>query len=340
MLRYVIRRAMFAVPTLLIISLIIFLILDQAPGDPTSQLPLTIPAEIREQIRQSLGVNEPFFLQWLRWCNLMFVNETQHLFESISNVCIGDCIESKDRIISWSSRGPALDTVYQRLPQTLWVLGLGLLFGTMIAIPVGIISAYKQYSLFDNVGTFVTMIGFALPVYFTGLLAIVIFSVKLKWFPSFYDTTHDVKFTSWSSIWIQIKQLIMPVSILTLFNASTLARFTRASALDNLNQEYVRTARSKGLSESKVVNVHVMRNSLIPVVTLLALSLPGVVGGAIITESIFKVNGIGQLLLVSIGRGDIPMVQTITFFLAFLTVMFNLLADIVYGFLDPRIRYD
>lgn len=340
MARYVIRRSLFAIPTLLIISLIIFLILDQAPGDPASNLPLTIPAEIREQIRESLGFNEPWLVQWLKWVQLMFVNEPQHLFESITNVCIGDCVENGDRIISWSSRSPAVDTIYQRLPQTLWVLGLGLLFGTLIAIPVGIISAYKQYSLFDNVGTFVTMIGFALPVYFTGLLAIVIFSVKLGWFPSFYDTTHDVQFTSWSSIWIQIKQLVMPVSILTLFNASSLARFTRASALDNLNQEYVRTARSKGLSESTVVNVHVMRNSLIPVVTLLALSLPGVVGGAIITENVFRINGIGQLLLVSIGRGDLPMVQTITFFLAFLTVMFNLLADVVYGFLDPRIRYD
>lgn len=338
--RYVIRRTLFAIPTLLMISLIIFVILDQAPGDPTSQLPLTLPADIREQIRDSLGFNDPFFQRWLNWAELMFWNEPKHLIESLTNTCIGECVQSKDRIISWSSRGPALDTVYQRLPQTLWVLGLGLLFGTLIAIPVGVISAYKQYSLFDNIGTFVTMIGFALPVYFTGLLAIVIFSVKLGWFPSFYDTTHDVDFTSWSSIWIQIKQLAMPVSILTLFNASALARFTRASVLDNLNQEYVRTARSKGLSESKVVNVHVMRNSLIPVVTLLALSLPGVVGGAIITENIFKVNGIGQLLLVSIGRGDLPMVQTITFFLAFLTVAFNLLADIVYGFLDPRIRYD
>lgn len=340
MARYVIRRALFSIPTLLIISLIIFLILDQAPGDPASNLPLTIPAEIREQIREAVGFNDPWFVQWLKWCQLMFINEPLYLFESLTNVCVGECVQSSDRIISWSSRSPALDTVYQRLPQTLWVTGLALVFGTLIAIPVGIISAYKQYSLFDNVGTFVTMIGFAMPVFFSGLLAIVVFSVKLGWFPSFYDTTHDTQFTSLSSMWTQVKQLAMPVSILTLFNASSLARFTRASALDNLNQEYVRTARSKGLAESTVVNVHVMRNSMIPVVTLLALSLPAVLGGAIITESVFRINGIGQLLLGSIGRGDLPMVQTITFFLAFLTVMFNLLADVVYGFLDPRIRYD
>jgi peptide/nickel transport system permease protein len=330
---------MVAVPTLIVISFILFFILDLAPGAPTSNVPLTVPAEVRERMREAQGFNDPFLLQWLKWCRLMFINEPINLFESITSTCFGEC-EARDRIISWSSRSPALDTIYERLPQTLWVLGLGTLFGTLIAIPVGIISAYKQYSVFDNVGTFVSMLGFSLPVYFTGLLAIVVFSVKLNWFPSFYDTTHDVQLTSWSSIWIQIKQLIMPVTILTLFQASSLARFTRASALDNLNQEYVRTARSKGLSESKVINVHVMRNSLIPVVTLLALTIPGIIGGAILTETVFRINGIGQLLITSIRNGDVPMVQTITFFSAFLVVVFNLIADALYGLLDPRIRYD
>ncbi len=339
MLRYIMRRSMVAVPTLIVISFILFFILDLAPGDPTSNVPLTVPAEVRERMREAQGFNDPFLLQWLKWCRLMFINEPINLFESITSTCFGEC-EARDRIISWSSRSPALDTIYERLPQTLWGLGLGTLFGTLIAIPVGIISAYKQYSVFDNVGTFVTMLGFSLPVYFTGLLAIVVFSVKLDSFPSFYDTTHDVQFTSWSSIWIQIKQLIMPVTILTLFQASSLARFTRASALDNLNQEYVRTARSKGLSESKVINVHVMRNSLIPVVTLLALTIPGIIGGAILTETVFRINGIGQLLITSIRNGDVPMVQTITFFSAFLVVVFNLIADALYGLLDPRIRYD
>jgi len=339
MLRYIIRRSLVAIPTLIVISFILFFIMDQAPGDPTSNVPLTVPAEVRERMREAQGFNDPFILQWLKWCRLMFINEPINLFESLTGTCFGSC-ESRDRIISWSSRSPALDTIYERLPQTLWVLGLGTLFGTLIAIPVGIMSAYKQYSLFDNVGTFISMIGFSMPVFFTGLLAIVVFSVKLKWFPSFYDTTHDVQFTSWSSIWIQIKQLVMPVSILTLFQASSLARFTRASELDNLNQEYVRTARSKGLSESKVINVHVMRNSLIPVVTLLALTIPGVIGGAIITETVFRINGIGQLLITSIRNGDVPMVQTITFFSAFLVVLFNLIADALYGLLDPRIRYE
>jgi len=340
MLRYVIRRSLVAVPTLIIISLILFIIMDQAPGDPTANVPLTIPAEVREAMREAQGFNDPMIIQWLRWCRAMFIYEPVHLFQSITGLEFME-LQNTDRIFSWSSRSPALDTIYERLPQTMWVLGLGTLFGTLIAIPVGIMSAYKQYSLFDNVGTFVSMIGFSLPVYFTGLVAIVIFTVKLDWgIPSYYDTTHDVQFTSWDSLVTQFKQLVLPVSILTLFQASSLARFTRASTLDNLNQEYVRTARSKGLSESSVINVHVMRNSLIPVVTLLALSLPGIVGGAILTETVFRINGIGQLLITSIRNGDLPMVQTITFFSAFLVVLFNLLADAAYGLLDPRIRYE
>ncbi len=334
---YIIRRTLFAIPTLVAISLIIFAILDLAPGDPTSQLPLTLPAEVKEQIRESLGFNDPFLVQWLKWMRLMFINEPLNAIDSIFGTCIGDC-ESRARIISWSSRAPAIDVIYQRIPQTLWVLGLSFIFGTMLAIPIGVYSAYRQYSAFDNIGTFVTMIGYSVPTFFTGLLAIVIFSVWLGWFPSFYDTTLVVN--SWDTFVLQVKQMIMPVAVLTLFNAAALSRFTRSSVLDNLNEDYVRTARSKGLGETKVVMTHVMRNSMIPVVTLIALSIPGIFAGAIITEQIFRINGLGQLLIIAIGQGDVPMVQTLTFIFAVLIVGFNLIADIMYGVLDPRIRYD
>ncbi|MCH7901242.1 MAG: ABC transporter permease [Acidobacteria bacterium] len=334
---YIIRRTLFAIPTLVAISLIIFAILDLAPGDPASQLPLTLPAEVKEQIRESLGFNDPFLVQWLKWMRLMFINEPLNAIDSIFGTCIGDC-ENRRRIISWSSRAPAIDVIYQRIPQTLWVLGLSFIFGTLLAIPIGVISAYKQYSAFDNIGTFVTMIGYSVPTFFTGLLAIVIFSVWLGWFPSFYDTTLVVN--SWDTFVTQVKQMIMPVAVLTLFSAAALSRFTRSSVLDNLNQDYVRTARSKGLGETKVVMTHVMRNSMIPVVTLIALSIPGIFAGAIITEQIFRINGLGQLLIIAIGQGDVPMVQTLTFIFAVLIVAFNLIADVMYGVLDPRIRYD
>ncbi len=337
--KYVIRRSFFAIPTLVAISLIIFAILDLAPGDPTSQLPLNVPVEVRDRIRAALGFDDPFLVKYLKWMKLMFVNEPVNAINGLFGTCLGNC-EDPDRIISWSSRTPAFSIIIERLPQTVWVLGIALVMGIFIAIPVGVISAYKQYSAFDNIGTVVTMVGFSLPVFFTGLLSIIIFSVWLGWFPSFYTTTHVVDWTSWSSIWFQIRQMFLPVAVLSLFNAAALSRFTRASMLDNLNQDYVRTARSKGLNEGKVVTTHVMRNSMIPVVTLIALQVPGIFAGAIITEQIFRINGLGQLLITSINSADIPMVQTLTFIFAFLIVLFNLIADVTYGFLDPRIRYD
>jgi peptide/nickel transport system permease protein len=335
--RYVIRRLLLAIPTLIAIGLVIFTILDLAPGDPTANLPLNIPPEIRDQIRQALGLGEPFLIRWLKWMQLMFINEPLHTIESIFNACIGDC-EGRIRIVSWAGRSPALDIIWQRIPQTLWVLGTAFIIGILIAIPTGIISAYKQYSWFDNVGTFVSMVGYSVPTFFTGLVAIVIFAVNLKWFPSFYNTTLVVN--SWDTFVMQIKQMIMPVAVLSLFNAAALTRFTRASMLDNLNEDYVRTARSKGLGERPVVMTHVLRNSMIPVVTLIALQIPGIFAGAIITEQIFRINGLGALLISAIGQADVPMVQTLTFMFAVLIVIFNLLADVTYGLLDPRIRYD
>ena len=337
--RYAIRRTLGAIPTLVIISLVIFAILDLAPGDPTAALPLTVPPDVREQIRETLGFNDPFIISWLKWMRQMFINEPLNVLESTFGWQIGDS-EGRLRVISWASRGPVVDTIVERLPQTLWVLGLGFVFGIVLAIPVGVISAYKQYSIFDNVGTFVSMIGYSVPTFFTGLLAIIIFSVWLGWFPSFYDTTHTVSLTDWGSIWFQIKQMIMPVSVLALFNAAALSRFTRSSMLDNLTQDYVRTARSKGLAENRVLMRHVLRNSLIPVTTLIALQVPGIFAGAIITEQIFRINGLGDLLIRSIQGADVPMVQTLTFIFAFLIVLFNLVADLIYGILDPRIRYE
>jgi peptide/nickel transport system permease protein len=337
MVRFIIRRLLVSIPTLLAISFVIFAILDLAPNDPTGNLPLTIPPDVREQIRQSLGLGQPFHIRYFKWLNQFFVTEPLNIIEDTFNITIGDSA-NRLRLRSWATRGPVVDLIVERLPQTLWVLGFAYIFGILIAVPIGVISAYKQYSIFDQIGTFVSMIGFSVPTFFTGLLMIIIFSVKLGWFPSFYDTTHKV--TDLASLWIQIKQMIMPVTVLAFFNASQLSRFTRSAMLDNLNLDYVRTARSKGLKERIVVMVHVLRNSLIPVVTLIALGIPGIFGGAIITEQIFKVNGLGQLLIIAIQGADIPLVQSLTFMFAVLIVAFNIVADVAYGILDPRIRFD
>jgi len=335
MLQYTIRRLVLAIPTLLFISLVIFLLLELAPGDPMAQVPLTVPPDVKEAMREALGLGEPMHIRFGKWLWQFFVIEPLHLFDIMAGTGFA---EGQQRVISWQTRSPVMDIVAQRIPQTLWVVGVAYLVAILIALPVGIYSAYRQYSWFDQAGTLVTMIGFSVPPFFSGVLVIVIFSVGLGWFPSIYDTTLVVN--SWDSFVAQLRQMFLPVMVLALQITSQLSRFMRASVLDNLNQDYVRTARAKGLTEKTVVLVHVLRNSMIPVVTVIALGIPAIFGGAIITEQVFKVNGIGQLLITSIYANDLPMVQTLTFVFAILIVLFNLVADILYGILDPRIRYD
>lgn len=335
MFTYTLRRLLLAIPTLLFISLVIFLLLDLAPGDPMSEMPLTVPDEVKQKMREALGLGQPIHVRYLKWLYQFFWVEPLNVFDGLFGTGLA---EGSQRVISWQTRSPVADIIAQRLPQTLWVVGLSYIVGVLIALPIGIVSAYRQYSWFDQLGTFVSMIGFSVPTFFTGVLLIIVFSVNLGWFPSIYDTTLVVN--SWANFWLQVRQMVLPVTVLALYNASQISRFMRASMLDNLNQDYVRTARAKGLTERTVVLGHVLRNSLIPVVTVIALGVPTIFGGAIITEQVFKVNGIGQLLIGAIHANDIPMVQTLTFIFAVLIVLFNLIADVLYGILDPRIRYD
>ena len=209
--------------------------------------------------------------------------------------------------------------------------------GLLLALPIGMLGAVKRYSLFDHAATTFAFIGFSVPTFFTGLLLIIVFSINLRWFPFIYDSTLKVK--DLASFVDQLKQSIMPIAVLTLFNTAALARFIRAEMLEHLPLEYVRTARGKGISERLVILRHVLRNSLIPVVTLVALGIPAVFAGAIVTEQIFRVPGIGELLVRSIGTSDTPVVAAIVFLFAILVVLFNLIADVLYAVLDPRIRY-
>ncbi|MBO9466059.1 ABC transporter permease [Tropicibacter sp. R15_0] len=369
MLTYAIRRLILSVPTLLFISFVIFMLLQLAPGDPMAQVPLTVPPEVKQKMREALGVGEPALVQYWKWLVQVFWIEPKVLVDYMFGTQFAwhwepaltelnadqiaalkeagrfrevagqaEILVQDQRVISWQTRSPVMDIVVQRIPQTLWVVGVAYVVAILIALPIGIYSAYRQYSVFDQAGTFVTMIGFSIPPFFTGPLLIVIFSVQLGWFPSIYDTTHVVD--SWASFKVQLQQMIMPVMVLALQITAQLSRYMRASMLDNLGQDYVRTARAKGMSESVVVLQHVLRNSMIPVVTVIALGIPSIFGGAIITENVFKVNGIGQLLLTWLFANDLPGVMTLTFIFAVLIVLFNLVADILYGLLDPRIRYD
>lgn len=345
---YLIRRILTAIPTLLFISFIIFALLDLAPGDPTGNLPLTIPPEVREQIRLSLGLDEPFAVRYALWLKQFMINEPLNAIEqtfgtqipaiTIGPVTIIDAPDERLRVTSWAARGkPVTELIAERTPQTLWVVGFSYLLSVCMAIPLGVVGAVRQNSFFDQVSSVIAVIGYSIPTFVTGLLAIVIFSVKLGWFPMIYDTTLVVD--DFGSFWQQIRQMIMPVSVLAFFQVAQLSRFTRSSMLDNLKQDYVRTANAKGFRERYVVTKHVLRNSLIPVVTLVALGIPSIFAGAIITEQIFRVNGLGALLIISIQSFDIPVVMTVLFIFAVLIVSFNLIADIVYGYLDPRIQY-
>ena len=311
--RYLIRRLLVSIVSLIAISMIIYSILYLAPGDPLGQLATNpnVSPEVRQRIREQWGLDDPLYIQYFKWAEAYFFHF--------------------DWGQSLTSRVPVRDYVFDRLPVTLSVFGTAYLLGLLIAIPVGVISAIKQYSIFDQVATTFSFIGFSVPTFFSGLLLIIVFSVHWHLLPFVYDST--------ASGWTLIKQSIMPIAVIALFGSAQLTRFVRASMLETINQDYVRTARAKGLKESSVVILHAMRNAMIPVVTIVALQIPGVVGGAVITEQIFRIPGVGRALIDGILSKDVPVVMAITFGLAVLVVVFNIIADILYAVLDPRIKY-
>ena len=316
MTAYITRRLLTSIPTLVLISMVVFGILALAPGDPLGQFAANpdIPPEVRLNILHQLGLDEPIPIRYTKWATSFLRGNWGY---------------------SFASHIEASGLILQRLPTDLWVIGSAYLVAILLAIPIGVLSAVKQYSLFDQIATTLAFIGFSLPTFFTGVMLIIIFSVKLRLLPFIYN----VQVSLWTDPVGMLKQAIMPVAVLALFNSAGLMRFVRSSMLDNVSQDYVRTARAKGLREGLVIIRHVLRNSLIPVVTLLALGLPTVFVGAIVTEQIFRVPGIGSLLIASIQNSDTPVVMAIVFLYAILVVFFNLVADVVYGLLDPRIKY-
>ncbi len=316
-MRALLKRLAIALGTLLAISFVIFTILALAPGDPLSEFANNpaITAEVRENIRRSLGLDQPFYLRYVKW---------------LWALCQGNLG------YSFTSKSPVLGLIWQRLPTTLWVVGLAYGLSVAIALPLGIISALRRNSLLDQLATTFAFLGYSLPTFFTGLLAIIVFSVKLQWLPSLYNSTLVVN--DFQSFWQQIQQSILPITVLALYQTAILTRFVRNAILEELPQDYVRTAYAKGLGEFAVLRKHILRNALIPVVTLIAIDVPSIVTGALVTEQIFRVPGIGALLIESINRNDTPVIMGITIIYAALVVIFNAIADLSYRFLDPRIK--
>lgn len=311
--RYLIRRAFISVVTLIAISMVVYFILAIAPGDPLSGFANNpnVPPELRQRIRHTMGLDDPIQVQYFKWATA-YVR--------------GDWLQS------YSAKIPVRDYVLGRLPVTLSITGSAFLLSILVAIPIGVLSAIKQYSFFDQASTTFAFLGFSIPTFFSGILLILVFSVYLRWLPFVYDSQVQ-------GFWPNLKQSIMPITVLGLAGSAQLTRFVRASMLETISQDYVRTARAKGLRERSVVLLHGMRNALIPVVTVLALQVPEIFGGAIITEQIFRVPGIGRALIDGIYSKDVPVVMAITFGIAILVVLFNVIADVLYAVLDPRIRY-
>jgi peptide/nickel transport system permease protein len=316
--QYIIRRVLIALPSLLGISIVLFTVLAMAPGDPFGELATNpnIPPEVRLALRAKFGLDDPILSRYLHWLFAMLQGDWGFSFVSRMNV----------------------DTlILQRLPTTLIVIGSSQLLAILVALPVGVLAATRPYSLFDQIANTLAFIGFSLPTFFTGLLLILVFSVQLDWLPFVYRA--DINATGWQFYWEHIKQSIMPVTVLGLFQGASLVRYVRSSVLDVIRLDYVTTARSKGIGERKVITKHVVRNAMIPVVTLVALQMPIVFGGAIVTEQIFRVPGIGSLLISAMLANDTPVVMAVTFVISALVVLCNLIADILYGWLDPRIAF-
>ncbi|MBS0243503.1 MAG: ABC transporter permease [Proteobacteria bacterium] len=315
---YLLRRLLIAIPSLLGISAVLFTVLALAPGDPFGELATNpnVPPEVAAMLRQKFGLDDPVYIRYFHWLAAMLHGDWGFSFVSRVNV----------------------DTlILQRLPTTLIVIGSSQILALLVALPVGIYAATRPYSLFDQIANTLAFVGFSLPTFFTGLLLILVFSIWLDWLPFVYRA--DITGSGWHFYWEHIKQSIMPVAVLGLFQGASLVRFVRSAVLDVVRLDYVTTARSKGLAERVVILKHVVRNALIPVVTLVALQLPAVFGGAIVTEQIFRVPGIGSLLISSILANDTPVIMAVTFVFACLVVLFNLIADILYGWLDPRISF-
>jgi len=315
---YILRRLMIAVPSLLGISIVLFTVLALAPGDPFEELATNpnVPAEVRLALRAKFGLDDPVWQRYVRWLAAMVQGDWG--FSFISRVDV-------DTLIA------------QRVPVTLAVIGMSQLLALAVALPVGIISAVKPYSWFDRVASTLAFVGFSLPTFFTGILLILVFSIKLDWLPFVFRA--DISASGWAWWWEMLKQSIMPICVLGLFQGASWTRYVRSAVLDVVRLEHVNTARAKGLTERAVILKHVVRNALIPVVTLVALQMPAVFGGAIVTEQIFRIPGIGSLLIDAILRNDTPVIMSVTFVFACLVIAFNLIADLLYGWLDPRISY-
>ncbi|MGA9350497.1 MAG: ABC transporter permease [Anaerolineae bacterium] len=323
--RFLFRRILQSIPVFIVITIITFALIHAIPGGPTARLELDmdIKPEDIARIKANMGLDKPVWMQYLIWMGV--APNSQREFSGLLQGDLG---------ISYIDQTPVSRNVMSRLPNTLILSITALVISLGLALPTGVWSAVKQYSLFDNVSTVLSTAGVSIPAFWFGLIAILLFSVKLRWLPSggMYTLGQE------KSLVDSLKHLIMPASILSILQVASWNRYIRASMLEVIRQDYVRTARAKGLRERAVIMVHTLRNALIPVATLLGLSLPNLVGGAIVTETIFGWPGMGRLAFHAATKRDYPIIMGALVMSTVLVILGNLLADVTYGFLDPRIK--
>jgi len=323
--RFLFRRILQSIPVFIAITIITFALIHSIPGGPTARLELDmdIKPEDIARIKANMGLDKPVWMQYLIWIGVAPTSQGEY-----------NGLLQGDLGISYIDQTPVSRNILDRLPNTLLLSVTALVISLGVALPVGIVSAVKQYSMFDNVSTVLSTAGISIPSFWFGLIAILLFSVKLRWLPSggMYTLGQE------KNVGDLLKHLLMPASILSILSVAGWNRYIRASMLEVIRQDYVRTARAKGLRERVVIASHALRNALIPVATLLGLSLPGLVGGSLITETIFGWPGMGRLAFHAATKRDYPIIMGALVMSTVLVILGNLLADIAYGFLDPRIK--
>ena len=321
MLLYVLRRLCQTVPLLLVISALIFTLLYLMPGDPLYRMLEGIPnlrPEDYERLRKLYGFDDPIYVQYGKWLwQLLQLNPGY----------------------SREYGQPVFNIILPALKNTLVLTIAAVVLGKLVAIALGIFSAVRQYSVADYVLTATTFVAYSVPAFWLGLMLIILFSVKLGWLPTSGIVNSELEPGSWAATVDWLKHLILPVAVLAISEIIQVQRFMRSSLLEVLRQDYLTTARAKGLSETVVIGRHALKNALIPVVTIIAVTMPRVVGGSTVIETVFAYPGMGRLLYTSIMGNDYVVAMTVVMIIAATVVFFNLLADVIYGWLDPRIRY-
>jgi peptide/nickel transport system permease protein len=321
MLHYLIRRTVQMLPLLLFISALIYLLLYLMPGDPLYRMLEDVPnlrPQDYDRLRKLYGLDDPFFVQYWKWLwQLIQLNPGY----------------------SREYGQPVVDIILPALKNTLVLTVVAVIIGKSLAILAGVFSAVRQYSIGDYLLTALTFIAYSVPAFWLGLMLIIVFSVKLGWFPTSGMVTPDIAPGTWEATVDWIKHLVLPVTVLATSEIIQVQRFMRSSLLEVLRQDYLTTARAKGLSERVVITRHALKNALIPVVTIIAITMPRVIGGSAVVETVFAYPGMGRLLFTSIMGNDYVVAMTVVMIIAVTVVFCNLLADVLYGWLDPRIRY-